>query len=152
MSAIAYIAPGNPGNTRLSGVGGPVYIQDEYSLARGRFPALHIQADNQRHTITSANVWEGQLRVIVTYYDRWEQQNMTIDQVRANINADLQVIMSNLQDNSSLVVGNAASSVSLTRVELSPYAGELDDKKTVPGLTLVKRTLKLYINLLPYDV
>jgi hypothetical protein len=151
MQALQYILPGAPGNTRIAQVGGPIIIQNAYVLSQGRFPAVHIEVDRQRHRIEGANVWDAQIRFLVIYYDRFDQSRMTIDQIRAQINADMKIMMTNVQQNSSLAIGGVAKATSVHQIELSPYQGELDDK-TVPGLTLVKRQMKLWVSVLPYDV
>ena len=151
MGAIANVIVGNPYNTRLANVGGKVYIQDEYSLSLGKFPALHIETDRQFHSIAGNNVYDGQVRFLIEYFDRWDQATVSIDAVRLQISNDLKVMMNNLQQNSSLTVGNTAHCTVIQQYELSPYKSELD-KSMVPGLTLVKRQLKLWVNILPYDV
>jgi hypothetical protein len=152
MSALQYILPGAPANTRLAAVGGPIIIQNAYALSQGRCPAVHIEVDRQRHRLDGGpNVWAAQIRFLVTYYDRFDQTRATIDQIRAAINTDIKVMMANVQANSSLAVGGVARATSVHQIELSPYQGELDDK-TIPGLTLVKRQMKLWVSVLPYDV
>lgn len=150
MDALKYTIPGAPYNTRLAQLGGPIYIQDEYALQQGRFPAVHIETERQHLRLLSTNHWFGEIRFIVAYYDRFERQFITIDQIRALIDADVKIILSNIQNNSTLEVNGTANATSVYRVDISPYSGELD-QKTVPGLTLVKRTLKAYVNVLPYD-
>lgn len=151
MSALQYILPGQPYNTRLASIGGAILIQQEYKLSQGKFPAVHIEVGRQKHTIQGNNVYDATMQFMITYYDRWDQAIVSIDQIRATINADLQIMMSNVQANSSLTVGNTNHATAVCDYELSPYKGELDDK-TVPGLTLVKRVLTIDVNVLPYDV
>lgn len=152
MQSIATIAPGYPvANTRLAQLGGKVVVENEYTIGTGNFPALHIESMAQKHQVVSRNVYDGTLKVELCYFDRWDTQPNTVDNIRKQINADLQTIMTNLQVNSSLVVDQTPHAVSIPIMELSPYRGELD-WRTVPGLTLVKRCLTLTINILPYDV
>jgi hypothetical protein len=151
MAALQYILPGQPYNTRLAQVGGPIYIQQEYSLSLGKFPALHLEAGRQKHSIQGNNVYDADMQFLVTYFDRWDQSTISIDQIRATINADLQIMMTNVQKNSSLTVGNVSHATAVYAYELSPYKGELDDK-IVPGYTIVKRALTLSVSVLPYDV
>lgn len=152
MEAIKIILPGYPTpNTRLAQVGGIVSIQSTYPLAQGNFPAVLLYADTQQHIINTGNGYDGHVVICVEYYDRWDNQPATIDAIRANINVDLQQMMTNLQHNSSLVVGTTVHAVSLTPIKLSSFKGELD-WKLVPGLTLVKRSMDVTVNILPYDV
>src|SRR3954470_7494081 len=106
MEAMKAILPGYPViNTRLGQIGGMISIQDSYALAEAGYPAVLIFADDQRHNIQSLSTYEGYVKVCVEYYDRWDRQPATIDAIRATINVDLQQMMTNLQHNSSLVVG-----------------------------------------------
>lgn len=150
MEALQYIIPGTPYNTRLAQLGGPILIQDLYALQAGRFPAVHIETERQHLRLMSTNLWNGEIRFIVAYYDRFEEQFITIDKIRKLIEDDVKIILANIQKNPSLEVNGSPNVTSVYRIDLSPYSGELD-QKTVPGLTLVKRTLKVYCNVLPYD-
>lgn len=151
MQALQYILPGQPYNTRLASVGGPIFIQQEFKLSGGKFPAVHLEAGKQKHTIQGNNVYDAEIEIIITYYDRWDQATVSIDDIRSLINSDLKIIMENIQRNSSLTVGNTPHATAVCTYEPSPYRGELDDK-TVPGFTLVKRALKITVCVLPYDV
>jgi hypothetical protein len=147
MAAIAQVLlPG----TRIGSLGNPVVIEDEWQLARGRFPAVHIETDRQKHGKEGYNVWSGHVRFIIAYYDRWDKASARIDIIRKSIKADLEIIMANLQHDSSLSAGGTPLATSAYEFLLAPYKGELDDR-TIPGLTLVKRTLRVGYNLLPYD-
>jgi len=148
MEALAVIAPAG---TILLAEQGQVIIQDAYKLSLGNFPAFHLTVGQQKHTVVSASVFEGVVHIIGTYYDRWDQQPSTIDTIRANIDADLQTIMTNVQHNSSLVIGLVSHAVSVPMIELSMYEGEID-WKSVSGMVLVKRSITFTINMLPYDV
>ena len=152
MQAIKTILPGYPAiNTHLGQIGGTISIQNSYVLAQAVYPAVLLFADDQRHNIQSTSTYDGYVKICIEYYDRWDRQPATIDAIRANINADLQQMMTNLQHNSSLVVGTTTHAVSLNPIKLSSYKGEID-WKLVPGLTLVKRSMDVTVNILPYDV
>lgn len=148
MSAIAQIGPTN---TQLLAMQGQVLVQDTYNLSLGNFPAFHLSAGQQKHAVVSGQVYDGILHVVGTYYDRWDQQPQTMDTIRANIDADLATIMTNIQHNSSLVIGTTTHAVSIPIIELSPYEGEID-WKTCPGMVLIKRSITFTVNILPYDV
>lgn len=148
MNALAQIGPTG---TNLLAMEGQILIQNAYALSLGSFPALHLTTGQQKHSVISASVFDGVVNIIGTYYDRWDQQPQTMDTIRANIDADLQMIMTNIQHNSSLVVGTTSHAVSIPTIELSAYEGEVD-WKTCPGMVLVKRSITFTINILPYDV
>lgn len=151
MAALAQILPGYPTkNTILAQLNGNIVIESSYKIATGAFPALHLEPDRQKHSIVGASVYAGQMTILATYYDRLDAQSNTIDTVRQKIDADLQQMMTNVQQNPSLVVGQQENATSVPTLELSPYKGELDDK-LIPGVTVVKRILTLTVNILPYD-
>lgn len=148
MQAIAQIAPVG---SLLQSMQGQVLIQNIYQMSLGNFPAFHLTTGQQKHTVVSMSVYDGVVHIVGTYYDRWDQQPQTIDTIRANIDVDLQLMMTNIQHNSSLVIGTTTHAVSIPEIDLMPYEGEID-WKTCPGLVLVKRSMTLTVNILPYDV
>jgi hypothetical protein len=148
MQAMAQIGPAG---TNLLAMQGQVLIQDMYRLSLGTFPAFHLSTGQQKHTVVSMQVYDGLVHIVGTYYDRWDQQPQTMDDIRASIDADLSIIMTNIQHNSSLVVGTTSHAVSIPIIELSPYEGEVD-WKTCPGMVLIKRSITFTVNILPYDV
>jgi len=148
MNAVKQIAPTG---TRLATLGNPVVIENEFALSQGRFPALHIEADRQKYMPCSTDVFDGTAKFLITYLDRWDQATVSIDTIRQNVKADLEMIMENLMANSSLAVQGEATAVSISQYQLSPYRGELDST-TVQGMVLLKRTLTITVNVLPFDV
>lgn len=152
MGALATILPGYPTiNTTLGSLGCPIVIQDEYALSTGKFPALHLEAGRQKHSIVTYAGYDGEVEILVTYFARWDTQSTRIDALRLQIDNDLQQMMTNVQANSSLILNGQAMAVAIPTIELSEYKGELDDKM-VPGLSLVKRSMTLTVTILPYDV
>jgi hypothetical protein len=148
MNAIKSIAPVG---TRLASLGNPVIIENEYLLSQGRFPAMHIEADRQKYAPVGTNVFDGTAKFVITYLDRWDQATVAIDVIRQNVKSDLETIMENLMHNSDLAVAGQATAVSISQYQLSPYRGELDST-TVQGMVLLKRTLTITVNVLPFDV
>jgi hypothetical protein len=150
MAALAQVVIGIPPNTRVGTLGNPVIVEDEYTLSKGRFPAMHIETERQKHKILTTGGYDGMVRFIISYYDKWDKSTARIDDIRKAIKTDLEIVMANVQGNSSLAIGGQAMATAAYEFVLSPYKGELDDK-TIPGLTLVKRTLRVAYNILPYD-
>jgi hypothetical protein len=147
MPIIGYIIlPG----TRISSLGNPVVIENEFQLSLSRFPCVHIETGKQQYQQQGTNVFDGQVQFIVTYYDRWDQATTGIDVVRKNIKADLEIILANLMDNSSLSLAGDPHATSIAKYQLAPYKGELDNT-TVQGITLLKRALTITVNVLPFD-
>ena len=152
MNALAQILPGYPtANTNLAQLGGSIVVENEYKLSNSRFPAIHIEVGPQRHSIETNSGYSAVMKIMVTYYDRYDEQNTPIDTIRLNIDNDLQTMMTNVQRNTSLIVGQQSNAASVPYIDLSDYKGELENK-VVPGLTLVKRMMTLTVNVLPYDV
>lgn len=152
MNALKTILPGYPTpNTNLSAYGGTIAVQNEYAISTGTFPALHLEVGEQKHEIAGGpNVYDATMKVIATYYDRWDSQTSTVDAVWANIAADLRTMKINVQENNSLAIGGTALAISIPIIELSGYRGELD-QRTCPGMILAKRTMTLTVRVLPYD-
>lgn len=136
--------------TRLASLGNPVVIENEYKLSLSRFPAVHIETGKQQYIPNSTETFDGIVQFIVTYYDRWDQATTAIDVVRQNIKADLEIILDNLMQNSSLSLAGDPHAVSIAKYQLAPYKGELDNN-TVQGVTLLKRALTITVNVLPFD-
>lgn len=151
MDCLKTILPGYPTpNTRIAQLNCPIVIENEYAVSTGKFPAVHIEVGLQRHTKCGPG-YEAVMHFVVTYFDRWDTQKTTIDALRLQIDNDLQQMMTNVQNNSSLTIGGVVRAVSVPTIDLSDYKGEIDDK-TVPGLSLVKRFMTLTTNVLPYDL
>jgi hypothetical protein len=144
-----------PANTQLaasseSGTGlEQIYIQNKYIMSQGSFPAVHLSSGTQNYKKNSLRTYFGAMQAIIEYYDRWDEQPITIDAIRANIALDLERMKANIETNDSLSFGGAANAISIPDMTLSAYKGEFDTQ--FPGLTLVYRTLTLMINILPYD-
>lgn len=126
-----------------------MYIESKYKMSLGQFPAVHLSSGGQKYAKNSRSSYVGQYVAIVEYYDRWDKQPNTIDQIRANIAADLERMKANIEDNDSLAYNSLAYATAIPSMTLSEYKGEIDEQ--FPGLTLVVRTLTLTINILPYD-
>lgn len=157
MAALAVILPGYPSpNTNLATENGNIVVQSEYAISQGTFPAVHIEVGPQRHQLVTSLGYGGTAKFDVSYFDRWDEQATTIDTIRTQIDADLTVMMGNVQRNPSLACdindgnGLQAHATSVPIIDLSPYKGEID-KDTVPGMTLVKRVMTVTVNILPYD-
>ncbi len=126
-----------------------IYIQNKYQMSQGAFPAVHLSSGTQRYAKDSRSTWLGLVNVIVEYYDRWDKRPDTIETIRAQIAADLERMKANLEDNNSLAWQGSAYAISLSTIELSPYKGSIDEQ--FPGLVLIRRSMTVPVNLLPYD-
>jgi hypothetical protein len=126
------------------------YVQQKFALTQGKqFPALHLSSGSQSYHRISTNHYEGTLLAIVEYYDKWTSQSSQLDTIRANIAADLEIMKSNVSKNENLVYNNVSYAVSIPRITLSPYKGEIDE--SAAPLKLIYRTMELDISIPPYD-
>lgn len=125
------------------------YVENKYTMAQGPFPAVHLSSGNQHYNKNSNKTYMGLFVAIIEYYDRWDKQSYTIDAVRANIAADLERMKANIEGNDALAYQGQNYAISTPQIQLSPYKGSIDDQ--FPGLVLIRRTLTLNINILPYD-
>lgn len=127
-----------------------VYIEQKYAMAQGSFPAIHLSRGKQTyHIIGGPRGYDGVVEIMCEYYDRWDQQNNTIDTINANNIADLDRIQANLETNNSLNFQGKATAIAIPEIAVGPYKGELDI--TFPGLTLVYHWMSITVNVLPYD-
>lgn len=144
-----------PPNTRFaslstSGTGlERIYIQEKYKMAQGDFPALLLTCGEQVYTY-AAYGREGTIAVNVFYYDRWDQQSLTMDAILNNMAADLDLMQANVENDDSVISGNAATLTGIPEIRQSPYEGYLE-QPTTTGVVLIYRVLTLQCTILPYD-
>lgn len=135
--------------TAFATKGGTVYVKNQYAMLNGNFPALNLKPGHQKYMRNSNVTFDGGIDVIAEYCDRWDEQTTTIDVIRQNIDADMELMMENIMHNDTLTVQNVAHAISAHKVTLSPYDGEVRD---YGGLKLVQRTMVVSFNILPFDV
>jgi len=159
LFAMKTILPGYPtANTRLAQISTDqtgqerIYVQQRYMTitSTASFPLLHLSGGQQAYSRMSLRSYDGSVRVRVRYYDRWDQQALQQDAIRDLLDQDIELMKANLEDNESLVIGQAKYAVGLPHIELSPYEGEFDT--SLSGLTLIYRTMDITVSVLPYDV
>ena len=127
---------------------GPVYVQREYDLYRGNFPALLLSAGPQTYSRSSRSTWQGTFTAYADYYDRWDEQGAEMDDIRVAIDLDLERMKANIESNESLQIGVSARTISMYQTMLSPYEGMI---KAIAGMTYIYRRLTLSFHKLPYD-
>lgn len=141
---------GNPPLPTFVQKGGTTWIQQKYKMSRQtKWPACHLEAGMQLHSRNSNRTHIAQVQVIISMYDRWNAKQETIDDIRAGLDSDVELLMATLQSNENLTLGNNAMATSIPRYSISPYKGEIDEQ--FAGMNLVFRTLTPTINVLPYD-
>lgn len=132
--------------------GGQVFVQSRYKLSKTPvWPSMHIETGPQSHRrVSGATTFAGQMQAILTLYARWEQDSRLLDDIRAQLDSDIELVWALLQGNEILKLGNTQAASSIPGVVFSPYKGEVDDQ-LVTGSKLVYRTLIPTINIMPYD-
>lgn len=142
-------------NTRLaqmsaSGTGlEQVFINNLPVMAVSAFPAVTLSYGKQTHKRTSRSTWSGVFPCLLTYYDRWDTRPATLDSVYATLSADVLRIYANIESNDRLTVGGVSYTQTLS-LRLSAYYGEID-LHSVPGLSLLHRTITVQCVTPPYD-
>ena len=127
-----------------------VYVQQTYKMAAGPMPAINVVSGRQRRQPDSYASWIGGVPVSVRLYDFWEQQNKSIDDIWAALDADREIVIANLSSNPSLVVGNVPLATSIQHLDAPGYAEGIV-KETI-GIDLVLCEVTFAAGLLPYGV
>lgn len=126
-----------------------IYIQQKYQMSLGDFPALLLTCGQQNYTYASYGR-QGTVTANVFYYDRWDQQNSTIDDILGNIATDLNRMQANVEENDSVIMSNTPMITGIPSIGLSPYEGSIE-ASSITGISLVFRLMTLQFTILPYD-
>lgn len=132
--------------------GGQVFVQNRYRLSKTPvWPSMHIESGTQTHRrVSGQTTFAGQMQAILTLYARWEQDSRLLDDIRAQLDSDIELVWATLQSNEILRLNSTQAASSIPGVVFSPYKGEVDDQ-LITGNKLVYRTLIPTINIMPYD-
>lgn len=148
-------------NTQLaassqSGTGSELcFIQEKYKLyltLKQETPAIavNLSAGQQSYSLEAQRSYSGTLDIEVAYYSKWSGLVEDLDTIFAGIAADLERMKANVEENDATEYGGTNHTIGIEKIVLSPYEGQLDD--ILPGLSLIKRTMTLTYNILPYGV
>src|SRR2546427_1608226 len=80
-----------------------IYVQQAFAMSNGPFPAVLLMAGPQSYAISSRASREGVMTIQVLYFDRWDLQPQTLDQINLTSSQDLKRMQSNIESNDSLV-------------------------------------------------
>lgn len=148
MSALAsVILP----NTTLAAEGGQVLINTFDPIEQGKttYPVVVLEDGDQTTRHAAWRTWQDTLIVKLCYIDRWDTQTQTLSQIRAKIRADLQLIKSNIQDNSNLVLAGTGHAVNLRRVVITGYGARSEKNTPIPtvsGYVSIEYHMPLYLS------
>jgi hypothetical protein len=165
LPAVAAILPGYPtpntylAQTSASQTGAEQIIWDDpYALVQNtKWPAMLLTEIDQASERDSLATWVDQVIIECRYFDRWDTNGgMSIAQIwKTIITPDLYRMQSNIQANESLTQGLVAYATSIPKIilsqEMAPGGTGALDNSTIPGVSLVHRSMFLHINVLPYD-
>jgi hypothetical protein len=148
LTALATILPAN---TVLAAESGSVLTNGTSSLENGTapFPAVVINQGEVSAARIEIRTWQARVTVRVDYYDRWDSQTQTLDQIWVNLDADLNRMRANVEDNPKLIVSGTAHALDVAHVALGPFVGNQINDKTFP-VPVVTRSMTIQINVPPY--
>lgn len=138
-------------NTALAADGGQVLINTFDPIEQGKttYPVVVLESGDQTTRHATWRTWQDTLIVKLCYIDRWDTQTTTLSQMRLRIKADLQLIKSNIQDNSNLIVSSTGHAINLRRIAITGY-GSRDEKNTpfytVSGYMSLEFHMPLYLS------
>lgn len=123
-------------NTNLAAEGGQILVNTFDPIEQGKvtYPVVVLESGDQTTRHAGWRTWQDTLMVKLCYIDRWDTQTTTLSQMRIKIKADLQLIKSNLQDNSNLIVGGVAHNINVRRVSITGYGSRAE--KNTPFYTV----------------
>lgn len=134
LQALAVVLPPN---TAQGAIPGDTAINAWSALygATGQgatFPMLMLEEGRQYIERQGFGVWQGEVLALVHYIDRWDRKAKRIDQIWAEIDADLRLMKANLEDNPTLtcqLAGEATPTrhaVAVKRIDISGYSGSMN--------------------------
>lgn len=116
-------------NTNLQAAGGVIYINDrtEIEMARAVYPTCVLETGTETESKITWRTWKNRLTIKVSYIDRWDDKpTLTLSTIRKNIRADLDLMLSNLRDNGSLIVSSTRHALRVSRITVSGYGSQGD--------------------------
>lgn len=125
LNALAGIIP--PG-TQFALDGGSVLVNTWDPVEQGTttYPVIVLETGDQTTRHAGWRTWQDTLLVKMCYVDRWDTQTATMSQMRARIKADLQLIKSNIQDNSNVIINGTPHNVNLRRIIITGYGARAE--------------------------
>src|SRR6266702_6792576 len=133
-----------------------VYVTNKFALSQGRFPAVLLSPGTLISYRCSLTTYDATPVVDVVYYDRWDRQpGLTTDDLREQMESDLQRMYSNLESfldrNQGFTVNGQVYPVSLGTPTFTAYDKEALERE-FPGLPLDARVMHIPCIILPYHV
>lgn len=148
LTALAAIL--TPG-TQFEADGGTVLVNSWDEVEKGTviYPVIVLEDGDQTTRHAGWRTWQDTLLVKMCYVDRWDTQTATMSQIRARIKADLQLIKSNIQDNSNLIVSGTPHNVNLRRIIITGYGSRAERNtpyQVVSCYTSLEFHMPLYVS------
>lgn len=141
--------------TSISGTGIELcYVHQKYKMALNMIDgisiAVNMSSGNQERILEAYRAYGGQTTIEVAYYSKWDTTIQDIDALWATMDDDLERMSANVESNNVTEYYGTNHTISLQKITLDPYEGQLDT--SLPQITLVKRCMKLAYSILPYGV
>lgn len=132
-----------------------VFVQSKYDLylylsQNTGNVALLLSSGDQAYNFAELSGFDGQTVINLDYYTCWDEDAATIDAKLQAISEDLERVKSNAESNDNTEYQGTEHTMSIARMALGPYEGQLD--RTFPALTMIYRRLTIVYNILPYGV
>jgi hypothetical protein len=126
------------------------YVQREYDMFQNNvFPAVLAYSGTASYGRMSQRTFNGQQTFYLDYYNTYVSQNAEFDTIRAEIEADMLLMLSNIEANDTLPVGGLALTICLLKSTLSGYDGSII--RDVNNVKYVYQKMSLVFNILDYD-
>jgi hypothetical protein len=126
-----------------------IYVQQLYEMLQGPMPAVFIKAGPQKYRLKGRVERVGQTQISIRYYDSWDEQPNTLDNIKLNNMTDLMRIHANIESNDTLTFQGKNYAMSIPEMVLSGYDGAIDNT-TIAGKSFVRHDLDLLLEILPY--
>lgn len=139
-------------STRIQTVNSQILIDDLTALQQntGIWPIAVLEESKQTTARIAWQAWQTKLTLTCSYYDRWDQQQLTMAAVWENIDTDLRQMKANLENNPALIVSGTRYIENIVSTELSPYeAAVTPPNKTFP-FPVIERMMTILLNLRPF--
>ncbi len=128
-----------------------VYVRKTWLMVKANlWPAMNVTDEDRDDAPDSFASFIGGVPVTITLYDTWTEDNSTLEERWEALDAQMEIVMSNLEGNTSLVTGNLPNAVSIHRARRPGYAKGIT--ADVLGKRLVFRAATLSVAILPYAV
>lgn len=133
---------------------GAVFVREFNKMINtSQFPAINITGGGWHRARNSRSTYAGTQIMQVTYYNRFDQTNTTIEDLWIAICNETEIIGANIENNETLLIGQTSYNISINGISVGPDEPDAHSKiSTDSGLTLLKRDVHVSYLIMPYTV